>query len=149
MDKSHHRDCGEPDHHDRPEGRCHASRSAALNGEQYDQDKHRQWHDKMFKRRRGELQTFDCGQYRNRGRDHGIADEHRRTDDAQSQQWPASSAQCTLTSAISESVPPSPLLSARSSSRTYFAVTTINSAQRIRERTPSTKTRDTGWPSAA
>ena len=52
-------------------------------------------------------------------------------------------------SAISESVPPSPLLSARSSSRTYFAVTTIKSAHRIRDRTPSTMTRVTGWPCAA
>ncbi|MHC2879893.1 hypothetical protein ACVI53_002763 [Bradyrhizobium barranii subsp. barranii] len=52
-------------------------------------------------------------------------------------------------SAISESVPPSPLLSARSSSRTYLAVTTIKSAQRISESTPSTMTRETGSPWAA
>src|ERR1700730_1955105 len=48
-------------------------------------------------------------------------------------------------SAISDSVPPSPLLSARSSSRTYFAVTTIKSAHRISDRTTSTTTRVTGW----
>src|SRR5882724_9407666 len=52
-------------------------------------------------------------------------------------------------SAISESVPPSPLLSARSSSSTYFAVTTIKSAHRISDSTPSTMTRVTGWPCAA
>src|ERR1700676_4920729 len=52
-------------------------------------------------------------------------------------------------SAISDSVPPSPLLSARSSSRTYFAVTTIKSAHRISDRTPSTMTRVIGWPCAA
>src|SRR3954447_9525303 len=51
--------------------------------------------------------------------------------------------------AISDSVPPSPLLSARNSSRTYFAVTTTKSAQRISDNTPSTMTRVTGWPSAA
>ena len=52
-------------------------------------------------------------------------------------------------SAISDSVPPSPLLSARSSSSTYFAVTTMNSAHRISDSTPSTMTRVTGWPCAA
>jgi hypothetical protein len=52
-------------------------------------------------------------------------------------------------SAISDSVPPSPLLSARSSSSTYFAVTTMNSAHRIRLSTPSTRPRLTGWPCAA
>ncbi len=41
-------------------------------------------------------------------------------------------------SAISASVPPSPLLSARSRNSTYFAVTTISSAQMMRERMPST-----------
>src|SRR6266404_4906516 len=46
-------------------------------------------------------------------------------------------------SAISESVPPSPLLSARSSTKTYFVVTTIKSAHRIRDRTPSTMIRVT------
>jgi hypothetical protein len=49
-------------------------------------------------------------------------------------------------SAISESVPPSPLLSARSSSSTYLAVTTMNSAHRISDNTPSTMARVTGSP---
>src|SRR5580704_2715115 len=57
------------------------------------------------------------------------------------------SARCP--SAISESVPPSPLLSARSNSSTYLAVTTMNSAHRIRDRTPSTMIRVIGWPCAA
>src|SRR4030088_1584425 len=57
------------------------------------------------------------------------------------------SARCP--SAISESVPPSPLLSARSSSSTYLAVTTIKSAHRISDRTPSTMIRLTGSPCAA
>ncbi len=52
-------------------------------------------------------------------------------------------------SAISDSVPPSPLLSARNSSSTYLAVTTMNSDHRISESTPRTMMRDTGWPSAA
>jgi hypothetical protein len=57
------------------------------------------------------------------------------------------SARCP--SAISESVPPSPLLSARNSNSTYLAVTTMNSDHRISESTPSTMMRDAGWPSAA
>jgi hypothetical protein len=44
---------------------------------------------------------------------------------------------------------PSPLLSARRSSRTYLAVTTMKSDHRISESTPSTMMRDTSWPSAA
>src|SRR3954469_25286080 len=59
--------------------------------------------------------------------------------------WP--SARCP--NAISDSVPPSPLLSARSSSSTYLAVTTMNSDHRISESTPSTMARDTGAPLAA
>src|ERR1700716_2861988 len=51
----------------------------------------------MFKRRRREFETFDRGQYRNRRRDHGIADEHRSADDAERQQRPASPAQRALT----------------------------------------------------
>ena len=41
-------------------------------------------------------------------------------------------------SAISASVPPSPLLSARSRMSTYFAVTTSSSAQMISDRMPNT-----------
>ena len=52
-------------------------------------------------------------------------------------------------SAISDSVPPSPLLSARNSSSTYLAVTTMNNDHRISERTPRTMVRDTGAPFAA
>src|SRR6476620_2205459 len=57
------------------------------------------------------------------------------------------SARCP--SAIRDKVPPSPLLSARNSSSTYFAVTTMNSDHRISESTPRTMTRDTGAPFAA
>jgi hypothetical protein len=43
-----------------------------------------------------------------------------------------------VASAIKAKVPPSPLLSARSSTTTYFKVTTMVSAHRIKEITPST-----------
>ena len=44
-------------------------------------------------------------------------------------------------SAISVSVPPSPLLSARSRITTYFNVTMMNSAHRMSDNTPSTVAR--------
>ena len=49
-------------------------------------------------------------------------------------------------SAISASVPPSPLLSARNRISTYFAVTTISSAQMINDKMPSTAGSLTGFP---
>ena len=55
------------------------------------------------------------------------------------------SARCA--SAISASVPPSPLLSARSRITTYLSVTTTISAHRISDSTPSTASR-VGAPSA-
>ena len=97
MNQPHHRQGAEPDNHDRPKGRCDASRAAALNRKKHDQDENRERHHIVLKRRRCELETFDRGQYRNRRRDHGIADEHRSADDAHRQQWPTSSAQRTLT----------------------------------------------------
>ncbi len=89
MNEAHHRKRGEPHNHDRSEGRCDASRAAALNREQHDKDEDRQRHHIVLERRRGELETFDRGQHRNRRRDHGIADKHRSAEDAQRQQWPA------------------------------------------------------------
>ena len=94
--QAHHRQRGEPDHHDRPERRCDARGAAALNREQHDENEDRQRHDVMFERRRRELETFDRRQHRNRRRDHGIADEHRGADHAERQQGPASAAERAL-----------------------------------------------------
>ena len=54
-----------------------------------------------------------------------------------------------VASAVKDSVPPSPLLSARSRISTYLMVTTTISDQRIRESTPSTVSRVTGPDSPA
>ncbi len=51
---------------------------------------------------------------------------------------PARPASAREASAISASVPPSPLLSARSRISTYLAVTTKSSAQMISDKMPST-----------
>ena len=53
-----------------------------------------------------------------------------------------------VASAVSDSVPPSPLLSARSRISTYLRVTTTISAQTISDSTPSTMSRVTGPDSA-
>ena len=54
-----------------------------------------------------------------------------------------------VASAVSESVPPSPLLSARSRISTYFSVTVTISAHTISDSTPSTTSRVTAWLSLA
>ena len=97
MHQTHDRERAEPDHHDRPERRRDPRRAAALHREQHDQNENRQRHHIMLERRRAELEALDRRQHRNRRRDHGIADEHRGADDAQRQQWPASSSQRALT----------------------------------------------------
>ena len=96
VDEAHHGEACEPDDHHRPKGRCDARRAAALDGEQQDQDEDRQRHHIVLERRRSELEAFDRRQHRNRRRDHGIADEHRRPDHAQRQQRPAPAAQRAL-----------------------------------------------------
>ena len=48
-----------------------------------------------------------------------------------------------VASAVSDSVPPSPLLSARSRIRTYFSVTVMMSAHTMSDSTPSTMSRVT------
>ncbi len=54
-----------------------------------------------------------------------------------------------VASAVKESVPPSPLLSARSKIRMYLMVTTTIKAHRMSESTPSTVSRVIGPDSAA
>jgi hypothetical protein len=57
------------------------------------------------------------------------------------------SARCV--NAISDSTPPSPLLSARIRNSTYLTVTTRISAHSASDSTPSTSTRETPPPAAA
>jgi hypothetical protein len=59
VDKAHHCEAGEPDHHYRTERRCNAGGAAALHRKQHDQDKDRQRHHIMFQPRRRELEAFD------------------------------------------------------------------------------------------
>ena len=57
---------------------------------------------------------------------------------------PARCGKLALASAISDSVPPSPRLSARSTKATYLTVTISVSAQTISDSTPSTSSRTDG-----
>ena len=57
--------------------------AVALHREQRNQDHDRDRDHVMFERRRGEFQTFDRRQHRDRGRDEGIAEEHRGPDHAE------------------------------------------------------------------
>ena len=99
-----------------------------------DQDDEADRHHVGLEGRRHELQALDRREHRDRRRDDGVAIEQRRADHAEQRRrrqccWP--SARCA--SAISDSVPPSPLLSARRTSSTYLSVTMMISAQRISE----------------
>ena len=98
--------------------------AARLDREQPDQDDDRERDDELLERRRDELQAFDGRQHRDGRRDDGVAVEERGAGDAEPKDqrrvvrfatdWP---------SAISANMPPSPLLSARSSMMTYLSVT--------------------------
>jgi len=121
VDKSHHRENAEPHHHHRTERRCDPGRAAALHREQHDQMNNVSGTNIMFERRCCELETLDGRKHRDRRR---IMESPRNieapiTPSASSGQLRRPNARCP--SVISESVPPSPLLSARSSSRTYLA----------------------------
>ena len=77
-DRDHH----EPQHHDGAEEGRDLGGAARLHRKQHDQDRHGQGHDVGVEGGRGDLETFDRGQDRERRRDHGVAVEQRRADDA-------------------------------------------------------------------
>ena len=132
-------DGDEPDQRDRAEERRDLGGAARLHREQHDQDHDRQRHDVRIERRRHDLQAFDRRQHRQRRRDDGVAVEQRAADDAeQDDDAGAARPSARGASAISASVPPSPLLSARSRMSTYLRVTMTISAQMISDRMPST-----------
>ena len=86
MRKAEHGKRQEPDDHHRPEGGGDHRRAAALHREQADQDHHGQRNDVILQRRRCELEAFHRRQHRDGRRDHRVADEHRRADDAEHEQ---------------------------------------------------------------
>ena len=107
----------EPDQHDRPEDRADAGRPAALEEEQDDQDDDRDRDDVRLEERRRDFEPFDGAEHRDRRRDHAVAVEQRRAEDADGDQRAALTARCGSlsmpTRPISARMPPSPRLSKR------------------------------------
>ncbi len=75
-------DGDEPQRGDRTEERRDPGGAARLHGEQHDQDHDGQRHDVVVEGGGDELEALDRGQHRQRRRDHGVAIEQRRADDA-------------------------------------------------------------------
>ena len=73
----------EPERHHRTEERRDPGRAARLDGEQADQDDHRQRHHIFLQLRRTDLQAFDRRQHRDGWRDQRIAVEERGGDHAE------------------------------------------------------------------
>ena len=64
----------------------------ALDREQPDQDDKRDGYNIRFQRGCHDVETLDRGEHRNRGRDHPVAVEHRRAENAQTHQPPSRAA---------------------------------------------------------
>jgi hypothetical protein len=73
----------EPDKGDRTKESGNACRAVRLHREETEQDQHGQRHDIVLERRRGDLQTFDRRQHRDRRRDQRVAVEECGADDAE------------------------------------------------------------------
>ena len=73
----------EPHGHHRPEERRHPCRAAALDREEQDQNRDRDRDHVLLEGRRDEFQAFHRRKHGNRGRDHRVAVEHGRADDAE------------------------------------------------------------------
>ena len=86
------------------------------------------------------LQTFDRRQDRDGRRDHAVAEEEGRAENAQSRQQQLAAgtpgSRRRVIKAMSDKMPPSPSLSARMTSSTYLMVTMIVTDQKISETTP-------------
>ena len=77
------RDHDEPHHHDRTEQAPDAVGAVTLNREHPDQNHDRDRHHVRIEERRRDLEPFDRAKHRDRRRDHAVAVEQRRTEDAQ------------------------------------------------------------------
>ena len=75
-------DHDEPQRHHRTEITADARGAAPLHHEQHEQDHHRQRNNDGIEERRRDLQTLDRAKHRNRRRDHPIAIEQRRAQQA-------------------------------------------------------------------
>jgi len=73
----------EPEDHHRPEGPADRGGAEALHQEQHDDDHRGDGHDPLRERRVDRLDALHRGEHRDRRRDHAVAEEQRRTEDAE------------------------------------------------------------------
>ena len=69
--------------HHRPEQAPDRAGAEALDREQHDQDRERDRHDERVERRLDDLDALDGREHRDRRRDHPVAVEQRRAEDAE------------------------------------------------------------------
>ncbi len=82
----------EPDHHHGPEQPADHAGAAPLHQEEAEQHHDGERNDVGIEERRGDLQSLDRAQHRDRRRDHAVAIEERRADQAGGQDEPVSAA---------------------------------------------------------
>ena len=138
VDRPEQSDDDEKDRHERAEEGRDFRRAVSLDGEDGNQHDDGERQDIVAEQRRADLQAFERRKHRNRRGDDRIAGEQRRAGDAEKEIGAARRPKADCASAISESVPPSPLLSARIRNSTYLAVTMKNKAQSSSETVPVT-----------
>jgi hypothetical protein len=83
-----HREDDEPQRHHRPEHRTELAGAAALHGEQDHEDDDADGHDERMKRGHDDAEALHRAEHGNRRRDHAVAVEHRRPEDAEAEQPP-------------------------------------------------------------
>jgi hypothetical protein len=74
-------DRDKPDEDHRAEQPSDRAGPETLHGEQPDEDPEGDRHDQMRQARRRDVQSFDCGDHRDRGRDHPVAEEQAGAED--------------------------------------------------------------------
>ena len=115
-----------------------------------DEDAERDRQHIRLERRRDDFQAFHRAQHRDGRRDDAVAVEQRRAEDAEQQQGElgaaASSRPPWRPGPSSAMMPPSPRLSARRISTTYFSVTTNISPQKMTDTAPMRLAASSGTP---
>ena len=86
IDGAEHSDDDEPGDHDWTEQAADLRGPAPLDREQADQDRQRHRQDERLEVRRDQLEAFHCRQHRDGRRNHAVAVEQRRPDDAEQDQ---------------------------------------------------------------
>ena len=120
----------EPHDHDRAEQAADTVRAVPLNREHPDQDHDGDRHHVRVEQWRRDLEPLDRAEHRDRRRDHAVAVEQRRAEDAHQDEHRPAAVRCrcaAAASAVSARMPPSPWLSARITIAMYLTEITSSS----------------------